>query len=104
MEPYAVVETGGKQYRVQKESIIDVERIEGEAGAKVALDRVLALSDGAALNVGTPAVAGASVKAEIVKQFRGDKVVSFRKLRRKGFHKKIGHRQNLTRLKIEAIA
>jgi len=104
MEPYAVVETGGKQYRVEKDAIIEVERIEGEAGAKVALDRVLAISDGNALQVGTPDIKGAAVKAEIVEQFRGEKVVNFRKLRRKGFHKKIGHRQNLTRLKIEALA
>jgi large subunit ribosomal protein L21 len=104
MEPYAVVETGGKQYRVEKNAIIDVEIIAGEAGAKISLDRVLAVSDGTALNVGTPAIAGATVKAEIVKHFRDAKVVNFRKNRRKGFHKKIGHRQNLTRLKIEALA
>lgn len=104
MEPYVVVETGGKQYRVQKDSIIDVERIEGDAGAKVSLDRVLAVSDGSALNVGTPTVAGAAVSAEIVKQFRGEKVIHFRKLKRKGFHKKKGHRQEQTQLKILAIA
>lgn len=104
MEAYAVVETGGKQFRVQKDSIIDVETIEGDAGAKVSLDRVLAVSDGTTLNVGAPVIAGAAVKAEIVKQFRADKVVNFRKNRRKGFHKKIGHRQNLTQLKIVAVA
>lgn len=103
MEPYVVIETGGKQYRVQKDSVIDVETIAGDAGAKVTLDRVLAVSDGSALNVGTPVIAGATVSAEIVKQFRGEKVINFRKNRRKGFHKKIGHRQELTRLKIAAI-
>lgn len=103
MEAYAVVETGGKQYRVQKDSVIDVETIEGEAGATVSLDRVLAVSDGNALTVGSPTITGATVQAEIVKQFRGDKVVNFRKARRKGFHKKIGHRQELTRLKVAAI-
>lgn len=104
MEPYVVIETGGKQYRVEKGAIIDVELIEGEAGAKVVLESVLASSDGAALTVGTPTIAGAKVQAEIVKQFRAKKVVSFRKLKRKGFHKKKGHRQEQTRLKIEAIA
>ena len=104
MEPYAVVETGGKQYRVEKDSIIDVESLEGDAGAKISLDRVLALSDGTTLNVGTPAIAGAAVSAEIVKQFRGEKVVHFRKLKRKGFHKKKGHRQEQTQIKILAIA
>lgn len=103
MEAYAVVETGGKQYRVQKDSVIDVETIAGDAGAKVSLDRVLAVSDGNALTVGAPTVAGATVQAEIVKQFRGDKVVNFRKNRRKGFHKKIGHRQELTKLKVLAV-
>lgn len=104
MEPYAVIETGGKQHRVEVGAIIDVESIEGDAGAKVTLDQVLAVSDGSSLKVGAPLVAGASVKAEIIKQFRGEKVVSFRKLKRKGFHKKKGHRQELTQLKIEAIA
>ena len=104
MEAYAVIETGGKQYRVQKDSVIDVETIEGEAGAKISLDRVLAVSDGTTLNVGAPTISGATVQAEIVKQFRGDKVVNFRKNRRKGFKKKIGHRQELTRLKVAAIA
>ena len=104
MEAYAVVETGGKQYRIQKDSVIDVETIAGEAGAKISLDRVLAVSDGTSLNVGTPVIEGASVKAEIVKQFKDEKVINFRKNRRKGFHKKIGHRQRLTRLKIEAVA
>ena len=104
MEAYAVVETGGKQYRVQKDSVIDVETIAGEAGATVSLDRVLAVSDGSSLNVGAPTVAGATVTAEIVKQFRGDKVIAFRKKKRKGYHKKIGHRQDLTQVKIAAIA
>ncbi len=104
MEPYAVIETGGKQYRVEKGAIIDVESIEGDAGAKITIDQVLAVSDGSALKIGAPLVAGATVTAEIVKQFRGEKVVSFRKLKRKGFHKKKGHRQEQTQLKIEAIA
>lgn len=103
MEPYAVIETGSKQYRVQKDSVIDVETLAGEPGAKIVIDRVLAVSDGSKLTVGAPTIAGAKVSATIVNQFRAEKVVNFRKVRRKGFHKKIGHRQNQTKLKIESI-
>jgi large subunit ribosomal protein L21 len=103
MEAYAVVETGGKQYRVSKGSIVEVELLDGEAGAKVTLPRVLAISDGTELKVGTPEISGASVAAQIVAQFRAPKVVSFKKKRRKGFHKKIGHRQELTRIQVESF-
>ena len=103
MDVYAVIETGGKQYRVKQGDELDVETLEGEAGAKVKLDRVLALSNGTELTVGTPVVAGASVEAEIVDQHRGDKVVNFKKKRRKGYHRKVGHRQNLTRLRVQSI-
>ncbi len=100
MEAYAVVETGGKQYRVVNGSVLDIERIEDEAGQTIPLDRVLALSDGNALTVGAPLVEGASVTAEVVEHRRAPKVVSFKKKRRKGYKKKIGHRQELTRIKI----
>lgn len=103
MEAYAVIETGGKQYRVQKNDLFDVELLEGEAGTKITLDAVLAVSNGSGLVVGSPTVAGASVTAEIVEQHRGRKTVAFRKNRRKGFHKKIGHRQELTKIRIEEI-
>ncbi|HMP91145.1 MAG TPA: 50S ribosomal protein L21 [Kiritimatiellia bacterium] len=103
MEAYAVIETGGKQYRVQANDKFDVELLEGEAGATITLDKVLAYSNGSELVVGSPTVAGATVTAEIVEQHRGRKVVSFRKNRRKGFHKKIGHRQELTKIKIKEI-
>lgn len=103
MEAYAVVETGGKQYIVRKDASIEVERLEGDVGAKVTLENVLAISDGTALTVGAPTVKGVKVAAVIEQQFRAEKVVNFKKKRRKGFHKKIGHRQNLTRLKVEAI-
>jgi large subunit ribosomal protein L21 len=103
MDAYAVVETGGKQYLVKQNSQLDVEKLAGEAGASLTLDRVLAVSDGQTLKVGAPVIAGASVTAEVVKQFRGEKVVSFKKKRRKGYHKKIGHRQSLTRLTIKEI-
>ena len=103
MDAYAVVETGGKQYLVKQNSQLEVEKLAGEAGASMTLDRVLALSDGQTLKVGTPVIAGASVVATVVEQFRGEKVVSFKKIRRKGYHKKIGHRQSLTRLTIKEI-
>ena len=104
MDAYAVIETGGKQYRVKQGDVFEVERLEGETGAKVTLDRVLALSNGSELTVGTPVVAGAAVAAEIVGQLRGEKVVNFKKKRRKGYHRKIGHRQELTRLRVQSIA
>jgi large subunit ribosomal protein L21 len=100
MEPYAVIQTGGKQFRVIAGDTLEVERLEGDAGAKLTLDQVLALSDGATLTVGTPTVAGATVTVEVIEQLRGPKVVSFKKKRRKGYKKKIGHRQELTKIKI----
>jgi large subunit ribosomal protein L21 len=103
MEAYAVIETGGKQYRVQANDTFDIELLDGEAGATVTLDSVLAISNGTELVVGTPTVAGASVTAEIVEQHRGPKLVAFKKVRRKGFKKKIGHRQELTKIRIKEI-
>lgn len=104
MEAYAVIETGGKQYRVQKGSVLDVERLEGDVGANVQVSRVLAISNGEELSIGTPEVASGSVTASIVQHLRADKVVAFRKKRRKGHHKKQGHRQEMTRIKVEAIS
>ena len=103
MEAYAVIQTGGKQYRVQKNDLFDVELLEGEAGTKITLDGILAISNGTELVVGTPTVAGATVTAEIIEQHRGKKIVAFKKVRRKGFHKKIGHRQELTKIRIQEI-
>lgn len=100
MEPYAVIETGGKQYRVEKGSVIEVERLTVEAGGKVEIPAVLAASDGKELMIGTPHIKGAKVMGEVVAQFRGPKVVAFKKKRRKGYKKKIGHRQELTRVRI----
>jgi large subunit ribosomal protein L21 len=103
MGAYAIVETGGKQYMIREGSVLDVERLAGEAGAKLNLDRVLAVSDGKELEVGAPVVAGAAVTVEVVAQHRGEKVVAFKKKRRKGYHKKIGHRQDLTKVKVAKI-
>jgi large subunit ribosomal protein L21 len=104
MDAYEVVETGGKQYRVGKDDVLAVELIEGvKAGDQIELGRVLALNDGSGLKLGTPVVEGASVKAEVVDEFRGRKVVAFKKKRRKGYHKKIGHRQDLLRVKVVSV-
>ena len=104
MEAYAVIETGGKQYRVAPGCKIDIERLEKNEGDEVAFESVLAISDGSSLKVGTPLVEGAKVTAVVLKNFRGDKVVNFKKKRRKGYSRKIGHRQNLTQVEIKSIA
>ena len=101
---YAVIKTGGKQYRVAPEDVITVERLEGEAGAAVTLSNVLMVDSDAGLKVGAPLVAGASVSATIVEQTRGEKVIIFKKRRRKHYRRKNGHRQDLTVLKITGIA
>ena len=105
MEAYAVIETGGKQYRVQKDDVLSVELLDNaEAGQKIELDRVLAVNDGSGLKVGAPTVAGVVVTAEVVAEYRAPKVVAFKKKRRKGYHRKVGHRQNLLKVKIASIA
>jgi large subunit ribosomal protein L21 len=103
MEAYAVIETGGKQYLVQKGSVLDIELIGAKDGDKVTLSKVLAISDGQELKIGTPAVDGAEVKVSVVKNFRGKKIVAFKKKRRKGYKRKVGHRQELTRIKVESF-
>jgi large subunit ribosomal protein L21 len=99
---FAILRTGGKQYRVAVGDQVAVERIEGEVGSEVALADVLAIGGEKPL-VGTPTVAGASVRAKIVGQPRGSKVIVFKKKRRKNYRRKRGHRQDLTLLKIEEI-
>jgi large subunit ribosomal protein L21 len=103
MEAYAVVETGGKQYRVQKGDVLDIELLDAEVGKNIDLSKVLAVSDGKDLKVGAPDVAGASVIAKVVAQLRAPKVISFKKKRRKGFRKTIGHRQGLLKIEVEKI-
>ncbi len=104
MEAYAVIETGGKQYRVEKESVLDVELLGVEEGQTVEFDQVLATSDGSELTIGTPVVESAKVTATVVENFRDKKIYAFKKKRRKGYRKKKGHRQGLTKLKIESIS
>ena len=103
MDIYAVIETGGKQYLVKENDTLSVEKIEGEAGTKLELS-VLAISDGKELRVGTPVVEGSTVTTSIVEQTKGVKVINFKKKRRKGYSRKVGHRQKLTVLKVENIS
>jgi large subunit ribosomal protein L21 len=100
---FAIVRTGGKQYRVGVGDQITVERLEGDVGAAVSLGEVLALG-GDTPKIGKPTVAGASVTAKIVQQPRGTKIIVFKKKRRKNYRRKRGHRQELTVLRIEEIS
>lgn len=101
---YAIIKTGGKQYRVQKDDIIEVELLEGDEGASVKLDEVLLLGGSGSAKIGAPLVTGASVAATIVKHKKDDKIIVFKKKRRQNYRRKNGHRQNLTVLKITGIA
>lgn len=101
---YAVVVTGGKQYRVEQGSKVRVEKLSGEAGSTVTLDQVLMVGDGSDIKVGAPTVDGASVSAEIVGQGRGKKVDIIKFRRRKHHMKRQGHRQSYTELKITGIS
>lgn len=100
---YAVVRTGGKQYRVAKDDVIKIERLPGEAGDVVTLSEVLMIGDGAEVKIGAPLVEGAAVAGEIVEQARADKIIVFKKRRRQNYRRKKGHRQLLTVLKVTDI-
>lgn len=100
---YAVIKTGGKQYKVSEGDVLNFEKIEGGKGDIVSFDEVLLVSGDDDVRVGTPFVKGAKVVGEIVSQIRGPKIVVFKMKRRKGYSKKTGHRQDLTSLKIKEI-
>ena len=100
---YAVLETGSKQYRVAAGDTLEIERLETEAGQSVTFDRVLLVNNEGKVTVGMPIVAGAGVVADVVEHKRGKKVVAFKMKRRKGYHRKVGHRQELTVVKIKEI-
>ncbi len=100
---YAVIKTGGKQYKVAAGEKIKVEQIAADVGQEIVLEQVLAVGDGASLTVGTPLVAGASVKATVVAHGRHDKLRIFKMRRRKHYRKHGGHRQGFTELQIGAI-
>ena len=100
---YAIVEIAGQQFKVAKDQKVFVHRLAQEEGSKVSFDQVYLLDDGKAVTVGAPAITGASVEAKVVKHLKGDKVIVFKKKRRKGYRVKNGHRQALTELLIEGI-
>ena len=101
---YAVIKTGGKQYRVTANDTLRVEKIAGEAGATVEFNEVLMVGGDGAPKIGAPFLSGAKVTAEVVEQCRADKVIAFKKRRRKNSRRKRGHRQELTTVKIRDIA
>jgi large subunit ribosomal protein L21 len=100
---YAVIKTGGKQYKVAANDVITIERLAGEAGGQVVFNEVLLVGSESGVTVGTPVVDGASVAAELVEQARGPKVISFKKRRRQNSKRKKGHRQDLTVVRISEI-
>ncbi|WP_075214105.1 50S ribosomal protein L21 [Mongoliimonas terrestris] len=100
---FAVIKTGGKQYKVAENDVLKIEKLEAEAGSTITFGEVLMVSGEAGVNVGAPVVAGASVTAEVVEQTRGPKVISFKKRRRQNSKRKRGHRQLLTVVRITGI-
>ncbi len=100
---YAIIQTGGRQFRVQPGDVVDVELLGVEAGKKTTFDEVLLASDDAGVKIGTPLVKGAKVTAEVLEDVKGPKLVSFKYRRRKGYHRTVGHRQKLTRVKVSEI-
>jgi large subunit ribosomal protein L21 len=100
---YAIIKTGGKQYRVSAGDKVDVEKLDAAEGASVKLSDVLFYGNGTDLRIGDPTLGGASVTATVVKQYRADKVTNFKYKRRKGYHRTKGHRRMVTRLQIDAI-
>ena len=100
---YAVIKTGGKQYRVSANDTLEIERLPADAGTTIEFTEVLMVGEGATVKVGTPHVAGAKVTAELVEQTRGPKVIAFKKRRRKNSRRKRGHRQDLSLVRIKDI-
>ena len=100
---YAVIKTGGKQYKVEQGLTLRVEKLEGEKGTALSFSEVLLVADGDKVTVGAPTVAGATVQAEIVAQERGEKLVVFKFRRRKAYRRRNGHRQSYTAIKITSI-
>jgi large subunit ribosomal protein L21 len=100
---YAVIRTGGKQYRVEPGDVIRVEKLDGEAGAEVEFSEVLATGDGSQVRIGTPLVDGATVKGQVVQQGRAKKILVYKKKRRKNYRRRQGHRQCFTAVKVIQI-
>jgi len=100
---YAIVDIAGKQFKVTKDQYVYAPRMEGEAGTAVTFDKVLLVDNEGTISVGAPTIAGAAVSGKILDHVKGDKVIVFKKKRRKGYVKKNGHRQQFTKLLIENI-
>jgi large subunit ribosomal protein L21 len=101
---YAIVEIAGQQFKVSKDLKVYVHRLANEEGSKVSFDKVLLLDDNGNITLGAPAIEGASVEAKVLSHLKGDKVIVFKKKRRKGYKKRNGHRQSLTQIVIEGIS
>jgi large subunit ribosomal protein L21 len=102
---YAVIRSGGKQYRVAKDDVLELELLDGETGDKIKLDEVLMIGEaGKSPTIGDPLVSGASVTLEVLDQVRGDKIDVIKFKRRKNYHRQLGHKQQLTKVKISAIS
>ncbi len=100
---YAIVNTGGKQYKIQQGVVLRVEKIPGEVGSPVSFDKVLMFSDGENVNIGRPVLDNVAVKGHIVDQGKGKKIIVFKYKRRKRYRRKLGHRQQYTEIKIDSI-
>ena len=100
---YAIVEIAGQQFKVTKDQKVYVHRLNAEAGAKLTFDKVLLVDNAGSITLGAPAINGASVTADVIEHLKGDKVIVFKKKRRKGYKKKNGHRQSLTAISITGI-
>lgn len=100
---FAIIKTGGKQYRVVPDAVLEIEKLEGAPGTRITFPDVLMVGGDGETRIGAPRVEGARVEAEILTQGRGDKVTIIKKKRRKGYHRKKGHRQHLTSIKITEI-
>jgi large subunit ribosomal protein L21 len=100
---YAIIATGGKQYRVSVGDVISVEKLDADAGSELTFDQVLMLGSGGSSTIGAPLVEGASVTANVVEQYRGEKIVVFKYKPKKRYRRRTGHRQSLTRLEITGI-
>lgn len=100
---YAIVDIAGKQFKVAKDQYIYAPKMEGEAGSAVSFDKVLLIDDGGSVTIGAPTVSGITVSGKILEHVKGDKVIVFKKKRRKGYAKRNGHRQQYTKVQIETI-
>lgn len=100
---YAIVTIAGQQFKVEKDRKVFVHRLEAEEGSSLEFDQVLMVEDGTTIKIGTPVLEGAKVTAKVLSHLKGDKVIVFKKKRRKGYKKKNGHRQSFTQIQIEGI-